>query len=493
MKKALIGFYIFIVLASVGLIYVLATGTWKQFFYQKPEEQFRTQIVTPRETGSIIETATADLMVWDETLLTKVPLGDDEIVIAVLTRESEDGIAEEQFAAYRYAYDSARMVYLTWIVFDVERGRYRRMWSAPTAAARPETISLFTQDLIGDRSGCVIVTGMNDRSEHTMTIFKRNFQDPNEPFITIAELQIDGSIVIQETGRTLAYQQGITTGQSFRIAAYSYDNSSSNILDQLETTYAYNPQIQKYESINVSRIPGSQIEQQRLRELLSGAPGVFQNFINDLWYYVSPQGTIDLKQYMYFDPAAKEIIFFSDETQQVFNWQNSAPTRYGLYITCQNISISTLRRSIDIQLESLDSIRIRVIEDLNLKIDISESWDGSYRRASPAALVEGRRSSLRTAFNALYDSSWGRVRFTDDGEYTITYGGTSRKGRYVFYEVDGDDLLELRPEGEIESRMVYKIDSEETSVLNLSRVRLGITGVQDMLEPPVTLTFVIGE
>jgi len=489
MKKAFIGFYIGITLASIGLIFVLATGAWKQFFYEKPEEQFRTRIVTPRETGSIIDTATADLMIWNENLITKVPLEDGEVVIAVLTRESEDGIAEEQFAAYRYASDPAKVIYITWIVYDIERARYRRMWNAPIAAVRPETISLFTQDLIGDRSSCVIVTGMNDRNEYAMIIFKRSFQDANEPFITIAELQIDGSIVIQETGRSLAYQQGITAGQSFRIAAYSYDSSSSNILDQLETTYAYNPQSQKYEQINISRIPGSQIEQQRLRELLSGAPGVFEGFINDLWYYVSPQGTIDLKQYMYFDPSAKEIIFFSDKTQQVFNWQNSAPTRYGLYITCQNISISTLRRSIDIQLESLDSIKMRVIEDLNLKIDISESWDGSYRRASPAVL-ERQGSSLSPAFNALYDGPWGRIRFSDDGEYTISYGSTSRKGRYVFYRVDEHNLLELRPEGENDNRMVYRIDAAETSEMNLSRVRLGTTGIQDMLEPPVTLTFV---
>jgi len=486
MKKAFIGFYIGITLASIGLIYILATGMWKQFFYEKPEEQLRTRIVTPRETGSIIESATADLMIWNENLITKVPMEDGEIVIAVLTRESEEGIAEEQFAAYRYASDSTRTVYITWIVFDIESGRYRRVWNAPTAAARPETISLFSQDIIGDRSNCIIITGMNDRNEYTMTVFRRSFENANEPYIVIAEFQIDGSIVIQETTRPLAYQQGITTGQSYRIAAYSYDSSSSNILDQIETTYAFNLLNQRYEQISVARIPGSQIEQQRLRELLSGTPGVFENFINDLWYYVSPNGTIDLKQYMYFDPAAKEIIFFSDETQQVFHWQNSAPTRYGLYISCQNISISTLRRSIDIQLESLDSIRLRVVEDLHLKIVISESWDGSYRRASPAN-PQAHSSSISPTVNALYDSSWGRIRFNDNGEYTVSSGSTSRKGRYVFYKVEDQNLLELRPEGEIENRMVYRIDTAETA-LNLSRVRLGTTGIQDLLEPPVVLT-----
>jgi hypothetical protein len=488
MKKAFIGFYIAIILVSIGFIVVLATGAWKPFFYEKPEEFVRTRIVTPREAGSIIEAAASDQWMWDGNLITKVPMEDGEIVIAVFALESEDGIAEEQFAAYRYAPDPSRGLYITWITYDIERGRYRRSWNAPISATRPETVSIYTQDLVGDRSNCVIVTGMNNRNEYTMTIFRRSFTDANEPFITIVDLQTDGSITIQETGRTLAYQQGIAAGQSFRIAAYSYDSSSSNILDQLETIYAYSPQSQRYERSSVSRIPGSQIEQRRLRELLSGTPGVFESFINDLWYYVSPQGTIDLKQYMYFDPSAREVIFFSDETQQVFVWQNSATTRYGLYITSQNISISTLRRNIDIQLESLDSIRLRVIEDLMLKIDISESWDGSYRRASPAVLEEPV-SHIGPAVNALYDSTWGRIRFNDEGEYTITSGGTSRKGRYLFYKVQEHDILELRPEGGADSRMVYRIDSSETA-MNLSRIRIGTTGIQDMLEPPVTLTFV---
>jgi len=491
LKKAYLIFYIAVALLCIGLIVVLATGVWKDFLIPKPEEQFRTRIITPREAGSVIDTTIVDPSPWEENLITKIPMEDGEIVVAVLTIESEDGISEEQFAAYRYSSDPSRAVYITWITYDMGRGRFRRVWNTPTAVTRPETISLYAQDLTGDRNNCIIVTGMNDRNEHTMTIFKQSYANENVPFIIIAEFQIDGSIVIQETARSLAYQQGITAGQSFRIAAYGHDSSSSNMLDQLETTYAYNPQSEKYEEVGVTRIPGSQIEQQQLREILSGRAGVFENFIHDLWYYVSPQGTVDIRQYMYFDPSAREIVFYGDETQQVFNWQNSAPTRYGLYITCQNISISTLRRIIDIQLESLDSIRLRVTEDLQIKIDVSDSWDGSYRRASPATLKE-QGSSIKPAVNTQYDSSWGRVRFYNDGEYTISSGGTVRNGRYVFYTIDEIELLELRPESG-NTRMVYRIETSETAALYLSRVRLGTAGIQDMQEPPVTLTLVTGE
>ena len=490
MKKTFIGFSIGVTAACVILIIFLATGLWKNFAQSSEEQPSATRIITPNGGISNSSSGAPEQLTGSDNLRTKIPLEDNELIISVLTYENEEGLAEDQVAAYRYAAEAAGYVYITYLSYDEQTAGYKRRWNAPTAAARPETISLFTQDLVGDRSGCVIVTGMNNRNEHTMTIFRRGQRlPPDRVFNKIAELQINGSIVIQETARSYAYQQGIAAGQSFTIAAYDHDSSSNNILDQIETIYSYNPARDQYEQTNVSKIPGSQIEQRRLRELLSGVPGVFENFINDLWYFVTPQGTIDTKQYLYFSYPGREIIFFGDENQQVFHWQNSTPTRYGLYITSQNFSISTLRRRIDIELESLDSIKLRVSDDVRLKITVNESWDGSYRRAAAANLSETKGITKPTV-NASYDSSLGRFQFNVSGEYTLNSGGIVKKGRYVFFKVDEHEILELRPEdgGKGENRTVYRVDSSAGTVLSLHRVSLGTAGIQDMLEPPVTLT-----
>jgi hypothetical protein len=507
MNRTFIGFSVGVAFSCLLLIIFLATGVWKRILYPNSDEQVRTRIITPREARSDSDSALNQQIAIDDNLTPKVLMEEGEIVIAILNRESEEGLAEEQFVVYHTASDAVGPVYLTCISFDTRSMDYRRMWNAPTAATRPETISIYSQDLVGDRNICIIVTGMNARYEHTMTIFRpRSLYSREIPFRKIAELQIDGSIVIQETTRSLAYQQGITSGQSFNIAAYGYDSSSDNILDQLETIYTFNPGNEQYERASVSRIPGSQIEQRRLREILGGSPGVFENFINDLWYYVSPQGNIDARQYLYFNPSGKEIIFFGDETQQVFTWMNSSPTRYGLYIRSQNISISTLLRFIDIELESLDTIKLRVFEDVRLKITVSTSWDGSYRRAS-SANPQTARMPIKPTINALYDSSWGRLQFNPTGEYILTSGATERKGRYVFFKADAYDLLELRPyeagdlalnigtsantaantENRRDNRMVYRVESTGSSLI-LSRVRLGTGTIQQLMEVPITLT-----
>jgi len=330
---------------------------------------------------------------------------------------------------------------------------------------------------------------MNAQNEHTMTVLRRApEQDPQDTYRKIAELQVAGSISIQEVSRTLAYQQGIARGRSHNIVTYGSDPRSTNILDQLEVVYSFNPVNNVYEQTGITRIPGSQIEQRRTREILSGVPGVFEDFIEGLWYFITPQGTISTEQYLYFDPKRREIIFFGDKSQQVFLWQLSRPTRFGIYIRSQNISISTLMRFIDIEMESLDRLRVRVTEDVRLRIAVSTTWDGTYRRAR-APSQPNSAPQITASADALYDSSWGRLQFHDTGEYTINSGGNIRRGRYVFFNANGNNLLELRPEegNTGNNRLVYRVEAA-AGVRILFPVRLGTTGIQELQEPPVTLT-----
>ena len=486
MKKAFIGFSIGIASLSVLLIIFLATGLWKHFFNQQADEEAKTRIVTPRASDAFQTTDVNAVTEWEENLNTKIPLEDMETVIAVLNRESEAGLAEEQFVVYRTIYNN-NQVFITFLSYDERERGYRRMWDIPVAASRTETITIFSHDLIGDRNNCIIITGMNSNNEHTMTVLRRSVNRAlGQIYNKIAEIQIDGSIIIQETVRPLAYQQGITSAQSFNIAAYGQDRASANILDQVETIFTFNPVREQYEQTRVTKIPGTQVDQRRLRELLSGQAGVFENFINDLWYYITPQGTIDTSQFLYFDPAGKEVIFSGDGSQQIYQWQSSTPTRYGLNIRSQNISISTLLRFIDIELESLDRVRLRVTEDIRIRITATTTWDGSYRRAG-AINIEETVSRLKPNIDAVYDCSWGRIQFDKTGKYSINSGGNTKNGHYVFYTVDKIDLIELRPDEGSENRMVYKIENV-AEVMILSRVRLGTGGIQDLLEAPVTFT-----
>jgi hypothetical protein len=511
---------IILITIAVLVLGIVISQPQSALYPRKSRERQQTRIIIPQEPDA----ASGDLnlnvekMAYEDSVSTKVALEEGEIMIAVLTQDFDGDPAEEQFIAYRNLLEIESPVYIAYIDYDETSRIYRRVWNAPTAATRPGTVSLYTQDLIGDRSACILVTGMNSLGEHTLTVFRRTpvqsgasggnprplaaqpaFASfvPDPSFVKIAELRIDGSIVVQEAERSQAYQLGLAPGQSFLIAAYGHDYESNNILDQVEIIYNYNLGNRLYEQSKITRIPGSQIEQRRLRELLSGTPGVFENFINDLWYYVSPQGTLDRRQYIFFDPPSRELIFFGDDAQQVFTWQNSSPTRYGIYISAQNISVTTLRRFLDIELESLDSIRVKIFEDVHLKIGVNNSWDGSYRRAATAEKNTSlKNSAVDSYIDAVYDGSIGKIRFFRDGAYELNFGGTFKKGRYAFFRINDQEVLELRngtssggslAENSSSIRETYRVERPGDNI-SLSRIRIGTTGIQDLHEGAIALT-----
>jgi hypothetical protein len=487
---------------------------------QRGREIKQTRLVIPQEILDDLRApdSAAERLAYEESIKAKVALNDGEIPITLISEDFDGDLQEEQILAYRNLLEMESPIYITYVRFDEKSRGYKRVWSNPTAATRPGTLSLYTQDMIGDRGTCVLVSGMNGLGEHTLTVFRKNNSSGEspasqafpaaEPFYKIAELRIDGNISVQETERTQAYQMGMTRGQSFSIAAYGHDYESSNILDQVEIIYTYNPANGLYEQSRTTRIPGTQMEQRRLQELLSGNPGVFENFIEGLWYYVSPQGTLDSRQYIYFDPLSREIIFYGDEAQQIFTWQNSSATRYGLYLASQNISVTTLRRFLDIELESPDSIRIKVFEDVRLKIGVNAPWDGSYRKAGSRENRGSKEPSpIPSYIDGQYEGSIGKISFSPNGAYELQNGGTIQRGRYAFFGLNGEELLEIRAEspgntaGE-GSRETYLVEregkAEETGDgptsarenLSLLRVRLSTRGIQELHEPAIPLSLV---
>ena len=501
-----------ILIIAIAILCVLGVGaflllpsSWKA---RKNRGESQPRVVIPRGQGARTgdEDNLADLFNREETVSAKIGFGEGEVIVAVLNGDFDGGDIEKQFVAYRNLLEIDSPVYLTFIDYDETTRSYKRLWDAQTAATRPGTISLYTMDLLGDRSVCVLLSGVNGLGEHTLTVFRKNTPRSREQagaraelFSKIAELRIDGTIVVKEVERSQAYQMGYGRGASFAISGYGRDFESSNILDQVEITYAYNTGNGLYEQSSRTRIPGAQVEQRRVREIL-GNSKAFEEFISGLWYHTTPQGTINKQQYIYFNPPGREIIFYGDETQQVFNWQGSAATRYGLYISSQNISISTLRRTIDLELETLDSIRVRVFEDVRLKIGVNAAWDGSYRKAGPLERQDQKPMAVGNAYiNASYDGSIGKIHFSSDGSYELNSAGTVKRGKYAFFAFNNQEFLELRsielrPEGAPGTlRETYLLETEQGSgenrkTLTLLRVRLGSRGIERLHEGAISLT-----
>jgi len=480
-------------------------------------ERHRMRVIVPSGPSApgqdlaSLEHATAE-----NTYILKAPMESGELVISVLNFDFDNSGFEDQVVAFRGNTSQGNgvesPVSIAFFAFDERVASYRRIWDLPTTATVPGTVSLFTLDLLGDRNNVIIVTGMNDKNEHTMTVFRRGpFNDTLRPFDVIADIRIDGSVAVREVQRSLAYQQGIARGQPFTIVASGRDPESDNILDRIELSYTFNQASGIYQRSERVRIPGARIEQDRVRTILSGAPGVFENFISDIWYHVTPEGTIDRNQFVFFDPARREIIFFGEDSQQIFVWQHSNTTRQGIFISSYNSTVTAMRRRVNIELESMDSIRVTVTDDRRQRVGVPPPWSGSYRRAGAVLRSMAEENHAMAAHkDAIFDSPIGRLRFMSNGEYELSAHGSFSRGRYVFFQAGGRDLLELRPHLDYiasttplpsrnnETRHIFHITGINRNAhghpdatpeyMNLSRVRLGASGIHDLHEAQIVLT-----
>ncbi|MDR2445656.1 MAG: pallilysin-related adhesin [Spirochaetaceae bacterium] len=511
-------------IAVAALISVLLVLP-EDFFKTKKAEFHQTRYLRPVLQNDDFDALDnmAELVAATKSDQMKINLDDGEIAVAVLSEDFDKDGSQEQVIAYRNLLKENNPIYLTYIDYQEDTKLYNRVWSGPSAAVRPGTVSLFTQDLTGDRSVCIIITGMNSNGEHTITVFKvaRNYTAVTSAAAAtsalsggavisrIADIRIDGTISIIETERTQAYQLGLTNGASFDIRGRGRDVSSSNEFDQIEITYSYNPDLERYVQKTVNRIPGAQVETAYLRRLLGGNAAEFEQFISGLWYRVAPDMSINNSQYIYFDTNGREIIFYDKSTQQVYKWLSSTSTRYGLYVSSQNISVTTLRRVMDIELESIDSIRVKVFEDVRMKITLSAPWDGSYRKsASSKKSDENAALPVEPYINAAYNGSLAGIVFSSNGEYVLNVSERIESGRYTFFALDRQEYLELLPEdtqadppnaktfdgaagNEKKLREVYRVDRQAASIdgksesFSLQRVRLSAGGVQEFHEDPI--------
>jgi hypothetical protein len=360
--------------AGIGALILLP----KDIFSPETREIQQTRVVIPQAMGGGGDPGEGRDGQNGEENTALVSFGEGESVVSVLTGDFDGDPGEEQIIAYRNLQEIDTPVFITYVDSAPGQGRNRRVWTAPTAATRPGTLMLYSDDLIGDGGICVLIAGMNGSGEQTLTVFRKSGfpggdettgSPPvinSEPFNKIAEFIIEGSIMVQERN----YRSG--GSQSLSIATYGRDYESSNLLDQIEVTYTYNQVNGLYEQSRVVKIPGTQIEQRRVRELLSGASGEFEEFIDGLWYLAS--GSRSKPRYVYFNAANREMIFYNNDSEEVFIWQDSNPTRYGLHIIGRNNSLTKLRRTVNIELQSLESIRLRVFQDVYLRSSPGTIW-----------------------------------------------------------------------------------------------------------------------
>jgi hypothetical protein len=477
----------------------LALGAAAYYFALRRSESATARPVATRqaEVNTDEVEARAEAAVRASVLNAIAALPNEVILDAVSLNVDEDE-GDEQIITVRKTDRPEGKLAIVVADFPAQRRAWLRAWEGEIQTTKLTTLSIRTLDLVGDHGLDLVCTGMNERNEQTIDVFRRAKVKEGLSNEAVCSLAAD-TIVLQELDRSEAYQLGQTTGESWPILAFRRDRESQNILDQIQSTWAWDPRRGRYALDREESIPGAEVEKGMIGKVLSGSESDFEDFLFGAWVE-SAKGPLDpAARFILFDRRGGSITFFSADSQEIFRWNDSHSTRYGIYVGGQNESVPNLRRLMDIEMTGADTISVRVFEDLQMKVDAEDRWDGIYRKqpaASAASLAgRGRESKDEKAFipSGTYRSADGSELSLSGRRFTLRGKEKAEGGGFVAYQLGKDMVVELsvlREDGSSAGRRTYratlsesKTAKESARTLVLSPARTTINGLELLEEP----------
>jgi len=484
-----------VALVAIGYFYILARNT------RTADAPVRSRVLEASSATDLEQTpANASP---SEPTASSIPLEPNETLLDLYSFNLDFDDEEEQILVIRESDDPKGIIKVVLADYSPFTRKWTRSWKGSSLVTKNKTFQVSVNDLIGDHNLNIVCTGMNESNEQTMTIYWKS-QDVDQKqgttFIKVFE-QAGSAVIVEEEERPDSYKLGQSNAGSWPISVWKADAASGNYLDQLKELWRWSFTDKAYVLASTESIPGASIARKKAESILDGTAETFKLFLDGTWYKESIDPLSPAAQFITFQSRDESLLFSGDGLIEVYGWENSNPTRYGLYIASRNQSVRNLRRLMDIELASADSINVRVFQDYRIKADISGRWDGRYRKlgAEIATSFKRQPAMATTAlmdFSGEYESDDGMKLVLDGSAYRIEAVSGVQTGFIAIYTLDGKTILDMRQtaaSGENPTRRSWiavssvknEPDGTMRKLLSLQEVRIGILGIEPSQEQPV--------
>lgn len=452
MKKNTIPILFLIIIGCL----VIAFFITKKVLSQKEDSLSRAKIVTPKSQENTEETEDmyGDL-VGLESIYTFVELLPNETLINSLSIDiNNDGYDDEVIVVKKST--SPNLIIVPG-VYNPETKVYDRITEIQTNISRIRTFSYQAMDITGEHKTAIIYQGVNDEEDYVMRIFLWEKEDSEYVLEEIGNFVTDGTIFIQQTERPESYSLNLSKGESFSVWVYKSDTiedekSGKTSKNQIQQEYTWNPATRKYELSNEIKVSAGRLAAKELSRIQDGTVETFANFLNALWYKTSNDSSGI--RYIYFDYENKEIILLLNDTEEVYEWEDSKLRHNGIYLTTVNSSISSLHRRYDISLVNVDEIRVAIRDEINLVIKETNLWDGNYKKLPINSSIGERSDDNEFSSTLEKKEKWATVDglttiSMKDSVYNLSINGVEERGIYSMMEIGTRNVIQFRSDKNI--------------------------------------------
>ena len=437
--------FLFLFAFTLGFYFIFSSLT-----PDTEQETIRAKVVIPATTNQVEQsedTESYSSVEFENTSLVQLNL--DETLITTLSVDINLDTFEDQIIAVKKA--NKPNIVLIIGLYNSKTSEYQRFTEIQTSIFQVKTFSLMTMDLAGNHTNTLVCTGFSSNNDSILQAYNPKSEKNRFSIVKIIDLKTDGTIFIQQAQRNDNYSIYNMNADCFPIIMYSTEETPEGTdFEQVQTTYEWNKKTEVYEPTATTRLSSKKITAKELARILDGTIPTFTNFLDGLWYRTNTTGQ---QRYIFFDPKSEEIIFFDQAIQEVYDWLNNTLRKNGVYISASNKSISNLVRYFNIDLVSVDEIRVRVRDDVRMIIGTDTLWDGVYKKTSQKMNSVQSKTTATNIIKTMEDGA-GKWNFQDnsvvftDGVFSLSNKDKKESGVYTHTTLFNTDLIQFRADQE---------------------------------------------
>ena len=263
-KKSVI---IFSCIAGILFIFILVNF----IFFRNRSNSVRPKVITPISADSQNNKLSENDVVSEEASITTfVPLHSTETLINTLNVDFDGDSLDDQIVAVHKA--DSPFIFLIVGLYNSESNSYDRFAEISTEIAKIRTFSYSAIDMTGTHKTALVYQGVKSNSDSVMKIYQYEKKGKRGELILIGDFSSDGTIFIQQTERSEAYELSQAKGASYKVWVYSSDKTEENVdstsgVSQIQTEYSWNEEEQKYTQSKQFRITGSRLAAKELARI----------------------------------------------------------------------------------------------------------------------------------------------------------------------------------------------------------------------------------
>ncbi|MCK5673965.1 MAG: pallilysin-related adhesin [Spirochaetales bacterium] len=422
----------------------------------------------------------------------KVTLDPDDFLIDLIDTNLDLDSHDEQILIVKNNSISDSLVRILVADFDNIINSYSVSWEGVTGSDNISSLSITLNDITGDHNLEIICSGTDLDGKETLNIYRRT---PSEGgivlhFTEILNLTVDGNIEIKEVQRLQTYQTGTSDGISFPIVITTTDQESENILDLIEETWFWRNQESEYKLISRVKIPGAEIEDNKLKELYRNNRNYFRTFLDGPWMLSRNENSLSYQNpIVYFDTKKEQVVFSNDDFLEIYIWESSSKTLSNtLQLTCKNDLVPFLDVTIFVKVLDLNTISLRFRDNSirNSRNAENQVWTGNYFKLNPEIqknLIDEFRSvssdSTIPVLSGYYKSDTGDEFSFNSPNFTLKTENQFLKGGFYLFD-NGHKIAEFKMldnNNLVENILTYKYDYfEEINEIEIIRTIILIPG-----------------